>query len=222
LEEYLNSSTLISIFVGRYNVGFDHKGRSLLYDETHEFKQQHMVKNFCDLVGVNAAFQLVPLKFEKVELAIGSVGLFPGHAESCPERGWHEEKWIELYHVLKNKGHNPFFIFGPNDKKIKGDFVCAEPNTLKELAGILKGCQWLVSNDTGPMHLSAAMGTKTIGLFGPNTPKLWNPYGEYGLYFPVDCSPCINNSEGDMGGCVSNLCMQNIEVEDVLKIINNE
>jgi len=35
---------------------------------------------------------------------------------------------------------------------------------------------WVISNDSGPMHLAAAMGLKTIGLFGPTDPRQYGPY----------------------------------------------
>ena len=46
---------------------------------------------------------------------------------------------------------------------------------LFEFAYLLKKCQSMISNDTGPMHLGAAMWTKTIGLFGPELPRKFGP-----------------------------------------------
>lgn len=54
-----------------------------------------------------------------------------------------------------------------------------------ELAAFLEHMDTVVSNDTGPMHLAAAMGTPTIGLFGPNIPEAFGPYPQgrnIGLY----------------------------------------
>ena len=221
MEEYLYSSTIISMFVGKYTFGFETDcGRDLMCDHTSKFETQHMVKNFCDLVGAEYPDKLVPLKTDDVwPMVPKSVGLFFGTAESCTERSWPMEKWTGLYNTLKAKGYTVFFIYeakwgvpiGGPDHKLT--------NNLFELAGLLKKTEWFVSNDTGPMHLAAAMGTKTVGLFGPNLPVLWAPYGQHSIYFPVECSPCIHNTKGDMGGCVSNLCMQNIDVEDVLDVI---
>jgi len=47
---------------------------------------------------------------------------------------------------------------------------------LFEFAYFLTKCDLMISNDTGPMHLSAAMWTKTIGLFGPNLPQIFGPW----------------------------------------------
>jgi len=220
MEEYLYSSTIISMFVGKYTFGFETDcGRDLMYDHTSKFEKQHMVKNFCDLGGAEYPDKLVPITFEEVETNLTRpVGLFCGTAESCTERSWPIEKWQNLYIKLIEKGYSPYFVFGPNEEPIK-NFNSISPEDIKKLAGYMKTFEWFVSNDTGPMHLAAAMGTKTVGLFGPNLPVLWAPYGQHSVYFPVECSPCIHNVRGDMGGCVSNLCMQNIDVEDVLDVI---
>ena len=53
--------------------------------------------------------------------------------------------------------------------------ICGKFN-LFEFAYLLMKCNLMISNDTGPMHLAAAMGTKTIGLFGPNLPELFGPW----------------------------------------------
>jgi lipopolysaccharide heptosyltransferase I len=58
---------------------------------------------------------------------------------------------------------------------IKG--ILAPPTDLDELTALLRRCQLLVANDTGPLHLAAALGTPCLGLYGP-TPAVRNrPYG---------------------------------------------
>ncbi len=58
-----------------------------------------------------------------------------------------------------------------------GTFINLTGNTsLTSLPALLAKADWVVSNDSGPMHLSAAMGLKTIGLFGPTDPRQYGPY----------------------------------------------
>ncbi len=58
-----------------------------------------------------------------------------------------------------------------------GTFVNLTGNTsLVSLPALLTKAEWVISNDSGPMHLSAAMGFKTIGLYGPTDPRLLGPY----------------------------------------------
>lgn len=59
----------------------------------------------------------------------------------------------------------------------EGSFVNLTGNTsLTSLPALLAKADWVISNDSGPMHLSAAMGLKTIGLFGPTDPRRFGPY----------------------------------------------
>ncbi len=58
-----------------------------------------------------------------------------------------------------------------------GSFLNLTGNTsLTSLPALLAKADWVISNDSGPMHLSAAMGLKTIGLFGPTDPQQYGPY----------------------------------------------
>jgi ADP-heptose:LPS heptosyltransferase len=61
------------------------------------------------------------------------------------------------------------------------------------LAAVLARCALLVTNDTGVMHVAAAMGTRCVAIFsGRDFPELWHPYGEghVVLRAPIECSPC--------------------------------
>jgi heptosyltransferase I len=58
-----------------------------------------------------------------------------------------------------------------------GSFLNLTGNTsLTSLPALLAKSDWVISNDSGPMHLAAAMGLKTIGLFGPTDPQQFGPY----------------------------------------------
>jgi ADP-heptose:LPS heptosyltransferase len=48
--------------------------------------------------------------------------------------------------------------------------------SLLELAAILRLTRWTISGDSGPMHLAAAQGVRTFGIFGPTDPRLFGPY----------------------------------------------
>jgi heptosyltransferase I len=56
-------------------------------------------------------------------------------------------------------------------------FVNLTGNTsLVSLPALIQGSDWVVSNDSGPMHLSAALGVKTLAIFGPTDPQIYGPY----------------------------------------------
>ncbi|ENN95563.1 glycosyl transferase family 9 [Methanocaldococcus villosus KIN24-T80] len=211
----------------------------------------HAVYNFCNLLkplGIEyKPKRLVPLKYnkkdiDKVENLLKKynlnnkklIGIHCGTAETAPWRSWKKEKFAKLIEKLVENG---FYIiltgskndYGINeeilsliDKKYKNKVLnFAGKTNLGEFAYLLKKFEIFISNDTGPMHLSAAMGTKTIGLFGPNLPERFAPFGEKNIAIykakDLDCSPCINVHKGEFKKCKLNgKCMDMIEVKDVL------
>ena len=91
--------------------------------------------------------------------------------------------------------------------------------TTGELAALLSRCAVFVTNDSGPMHLAAALGTPTVGLFGPETPLLYGPLGARvrALYRPPACSPCINVHENKVASCIFGFpqCLVALEIDEV-------
>jgi lipopolysaccharide heptosyltransferase II len=103
--------------------------------------------------------------------------------------------------------------------------------TLKQLAALLKRSSLLITNDSGPMHLAAAVGTPVVAVFGPTDPVRTGPYRHLSVGVhatmqdagfpimhtiirkPVECSPCLSKRcrVGD------HRCMMQIEVEEVVE-----
>ncbi|NJD68361.1 MAG: lipopolysaccharide heptosyltransferase I [Candidatus Methylomirabilota bacterium] len=95
-------------------------------------------------------------------------------------------------------------------------FVATGRTDLKDLIALLQRIDLLVTVDSGPMHLAAALGTPLVALFGPTDPRLVGPYGGEGvvLRVPLPCSPCSKRR------CLietDRLCMQSISVEQVIE-----
>jgi lipopolysaccharide heptosyltransferase II len=85
---------------------------------------------------------------------------------------------------------------------------------LLQLAALLRRANLLVSNDSGPMHLAAAVGTPVVAIFGPTDPSRVGPYGDGHVVLrkDVDCSRCTRRA------CVRDaLCMQAIGVSEVFE-----
>ncbi len=99
----------------------------------------------------------------------------------------------------------------------------SELGSIERTIALLRRCQLMVSNDTGIMHLAAAVGVPTVGLFGPNTPRHWAPVGPRAAYVyetSAPCSPCINNYTNDTPRtCINPVrgrCMRDISVSSVV------
>ena len=99
----------------------------------------------------------------------------------------------------------------------------SDVGTIARTAAILLRSSLLVSNDTGVMHLGAALGVPTVGLFGPTSPVHWGPVGPRATYVretSVACSPCVSNYQDRMPSSCVNLdrgrCLRDINVEAVV------
>lgn len=88
---------------------------------------------------------------------------------------------------------------------------------IPELAALLEASDLMVTNDTGPMHLAAAVGTPVVALFGPGKPDRYAPYGPEGFHIVLrhetECSPCTNFA------CATRGCMRKIQPEEVLDAV---
>jgi len=84
--------------------------------------------------------------------------------------------------------------------------------SLMELAALFEGVAAVVTTDTGPMHLAAAVGTPTIALFGPTAPWRTGPHGSGHriVRSGLPCSPCYRRD------CAHPECMTNITVDQVM------
>jgi heptosyltransferase-1 len=84
---------------------------------------------------------------------------------------------------------------------------------LKELACLYSKCRFVISTDTGPMHIAAAMGTPVVALFGPTAPWRTGPYGKGHRVIreEIPCSPCFKKK------CPDLTCMKGISVDRVFE-----
>ena len=92
---------------------------------------------------------------------------------------------------------------------------------LKQSVALVSKLDMMLTIDTGPMHIAAAQGVPTIGLFCPNTPVRFSPLGKKNgfVYKPVRKKPCINVHKGEIPDCNRHGHMRNIQVEDVFEEI---
>ncbi len=89
--------------------------------------------------------------------------------------------------------------------------------SLKQLACLFTRCKALVTTDTGPMHIGAAMGCLVVALFGPTAPWRTGPYGQSHKVIRADleCSPCFQKKCNDVS------CMKEITVDRVFEAVKD-
>ena len=88
---------------------------------------------------------------------------------------------------------------------------------LRQLISVLARCAAFVSNDSGAMHLAAALGIPVTAIFGPSDERVTAPLGDHDvLVHPVFCRPCM------LRECpIDHRCMKRIEVDAVLESVRN-
>ncbi len=92
--------------------------------------------------------------------------------------------------------------------------------SLADLTVLLQHSALLVTNDSGPLHLAAALGQPTVSLFGPETPALYGPVGDNHLVFYSGhwCSPCLSVYNAKIAMCHGeNECMRRITLDEVVQ-----
>jgi ADP-heptose:LPS heptosyltransferase len=143
---------------------------------------------FCPVLGAKPELR-GQLKFREVDkltlsFAAGRGGTMPilmfpdsRRAEKC----WNGFK--QLTEMLLRANRNRKVIWaGSNSQPVKGilptaQFLNLTGNTsLVSLPALIQRAEWVFSNDSGPMHLAAALGVPTLAVFGPTDPRQFGPY----------------------------------------------
>lgn len=103
---------------------------------------------------------------------------------SAPARSWSAGRYAEAVGLLADAGHRVVVTGGPDERPltrlVSGDVAVdlGGGTSARKLAGVLRGADVLVSGNTGPAHLAAAVGTPVVSLFAPVVPaSRWAPHG---------------------------------------------
>ena len=91
--------------------------------------------------------------------------------------------------------------------------------TIHQTGALINQCHLLITNDSGPMHIAAAVKTPTVSIFSSvDIPFLWYPAGNNHkiFYNKVDCSPCFQKE------CDNHICMEGISVESVYNAVKEQ
>lgn len=151
-----------------------------------------------------------------VALAPGSVGA--------------SKRWTyypEAARILIERGYDVWVVGGPGEKALAQEIVHVGGSKVRDLTGTdlrngilaVAAASVAISNDSGLMHIAAAIGTRTMGIFGPTSPYLWAPLN--GLAATVlqqkeklSCQPCQRTV------CTMNdhRCMRDIAASEVADI----
>lgn len=148
------------------------------------------------------------------------------------ERRWQGNRFASLVSRLSKENDCLFCFIGHAEEstyvrniilEVDCEDRCVDTSghlTIPELGALLQRSDLLISNDSGPLHLAASLGTPVIGLYGPESPDFYGAnYAEGSIvYKRITCSPCMNVYSAKEFRCPYDArCMREISVEDVYR-----
>ena len=232
----------------RVRVGPDRKGRGALYTvrirddgkakSAIEFHNQSLRALGITPVATRTEIFLTPAEREagraRVEELAGGrrrvVGIHPG--ATWPAKRWLAERFAGLADALVRGGAAVVLTGGARDagtiEEVRAASERAHPAVLnvplRTLAAVIASCDVFVSNDAGPLHIAAAVGTPAVGLFGPGEENIWFPYraedGHRALRKDVPCHPCHLDFCSRTGDGYME-CMKLLGLPEVLGAVEN-
>ena len=146
--------------------------------------------------------------------------LCPGSVNSRAKR-WPPERYAELADRFIDAAFDVVLVGSPgeidvsnevNDRARHNPLVLTGKTTVAELVALISIADLLVTNDTGPAHVGAALGTTTLVIFGPTNPLTTYPRSSFAelIRQPPDCAPCM------LRDCpIDHRCMTAISVDEV-------
>ncbi|EFK97422.1 lipopolysaccharide heptosyltransferase II [sediment metagenome] len=93
----------------------------------------------------------------------------------------------------------------------------AGKTSLKELITVIRKAKFVISNDSGPMHIAAALGIPVYAIFGPTDPRRTGPYGKGHTIITAEepCAPCFKKTCDDVK------CLERLSVDKVFEIVKS-
>ena len=192
-------STLTHAWRGRYRKG-----------ETHEVDRNlELVRLICEGEGKRKlVYHVLPdeittAKAQRTSWGVEDdaflIGIHPGG--SSFDKRWPEKQYAELADRLAQQYNATILLLrGPEEAELvqniqeamQSHAITYAPETIRELGAMLSCCDLVVCNDSGPMHLAAALDAPMVAIFGPTDHVAWHPLSENATIVRRDmpCWPC--------------------------------
>lgn len=225
-----------------YRIGFDFRGRRYAY--THRIPSRgdrvHNTQfnlDALEAVGIPIVDRTIPFRFspedahtvdnflrvfspdEKPLIAINAGG------------GWYTKRWaLDRFASLADRLVERFDVgivlpWGPGQRAGAEELsrmmarppLIPPPTTLPQLGALFRRCAFVVSNDSGPMHIAAAVGTPVLGIYGPTNPALQGPYGKNHVVVRREGLECLGCN---LTKCpIGHPCMKELSVDAVWRAV---
>ena len=169
---------------------------------TNELLERHGIKGAGIVVAINPVAKWITKLWNNRKFALLADRLIEKYNASVIFTGSQSDR-STIDNILSCMSHSAVNLAGET--------------TLKTLAALYEKTKFLISTDTGPMHMAAAVGTPVIALFGLTAPWRTGPFGAKHkiLRSGLDCSPCFKRQ------CSTIDCMNQISVEQVMDAVSS-
>lgn len=234
---------LFLLLRAKIKIGHDHKGFKYFLNKRvppETFQNRHFTDSMMDIAqlaggipdgkGIEVFWDKKSEKrwehlFSRKTKSIGNItiGINPGADRS--HKRWNPDYYADVADRLSEDLNAKILILGgPGEEKISSHIQDKMKNrpinlggqlTLNDLVYIIGQLDLLVTNDSGPMHIAAAVKTPLVAIFGPEEPVYTRPYTTENLYRivhkDVDCRPCKKKN------CKRPVCLDLITPEEVME-----
>ena len=245
LDFYSNPRTAMITYLSRakFRAGFPYRGRTYAYnlfgpEERSIFHAAQLHVEYLKKIGIKAESRNLHFGLDEKDISFTDNFFKNKFTENdfvvalSPSGGWESKKcdpskFAEIADAIYEKYQAKFLIlWGPDDHEdalaiqnsMHSSSLLAPKTTIREGAALMSKAKLVIANDSGPMHISTAVGTPTLSLHGPTDPNLQGPFGDKHAWIRLEELDCI--------GC--NLlkcprkheCFLNLPVADVMAKID--
>ncbi|MCX7705783.1 MAG: glycosyltransferase family 9 protein [bacterium] len=147
------------------------------------------------------------------------------HPSASPEwqtKLWIKENWFTLAEFFATRNFKVVLIGDKSSMKLNSEIAASMKHNIIDLTGktdffllalLIKNARILLTTDSGPMHIGAAVRTETVAIFGPTNPELHSYPGIKTLKSEIPCSPCYKKK------CKKMMCMKFITPQKVVHLL---
>jgi lipopolysaccharide heptosyltransferase I len=245
IDLFGNPRTALLTYLTRaaLRVGFRFRVRRFAYNRVVEPRGAHLHAAEFHLDALRALQIPIATSQPRIAAAVSPVAekFWQEHRITAHDRviafnafgGWHTKRWplasfAELGDRLQRElGAKVILLWGPGELEevrhmaamMRTPALIAPPTSLNDLTALLDRVNLLVANDSGPMHLAAALQTPVLAIFGPTRPDLQGPLGEGHVVVTKEGLPCLG-CNGLTCKIATHDCMQKLSVETVFHAVS--
>jgi heptosyltransferase-2 len=219
-------------------IGFSDSPVAWTYSERIEPRGEHEIERIASLAGPGPAPR-PSLGLSEVERRVAAewlerAGVRRDFSALAPGSVWATKRWPYYADLASRLAGSIVVVGGPEDREAGAEIVARDPGRITSAAGelplrvsaaLIERASVLVTNDSAPLHIAGAVGTRVVAIFGPTVPAFgFGPLGAADRIAEVHgltCRPC--SKHGPMVcPLLHHRCMKDLAVAEVLTMVNGE